>query len=120
MERPGCRGRREKKRVKTYTKDRGVVGHRRGLLLLDGRGALFDPQVLDIGAAEDDIFVQLLRCRDELVGAAFPVLGTKRPHVLEGDSRVIRVDTVEGARVPDVAPGYEGYSGSAGRGRGCQ
>jgi hypothetical protein len=59
----------------TYTKNRGVIGHRRRFLLL-GRGrAFFNPQVLDICASEDDVLVDLVGRGDEL--ADFPVLGAE-------------------------------------------
>ena len=40
------------------------------------------------------------------------MLGAERPHIFEGDGRVIRVDAVEGAGIANIAPGDEGDSGS--------
>jgi hypothetical protein len=83
----------------TYAENRGIIRDRRRLLLFGRRRAFFDPQVLDICAAEDDVLVELVGGGDELLGVCFPVLGTKRPHVFKGDGRVIRVDAVEGAGI---------------------
>ena len=100
------------KQLETYSKNRRIVGDSRRLLVLGRRRAFFNPQVLDICAAKDDVLVELLRRRDELVGIVFAVLGAERPHIFEGDGRVIRVDAVEGAGIANIAPGDEGDSGS--------
>jgi len=94
------------------SEDRRIVGDSRRLLVLGRRGAFFNPQVLDICAAEDDVLVELLGRRDELVGIVLAMLGAERPHIFEGDGRVIRVDAVEGAGIANIAPGDEGDSGS--------
>ncbi len=75
--------------VRTYSKNCRIVGNSRRLLVLGRRGAFLDPQVLDICAAEDDVLVELLGRRDELVGVVFAMLGAVRPHIFEGDGRVI-------------------------------
>jgi hypothetical protein len=46
--------------IKTYVQDRGVFGHRGRSILLDARG-VFDTEVLDITAAENDVLVDLVR-----------------------------------------------------------
>jgi len=99
-------------RTGSSTEDRRVIRHCGRLLLLGGRRAFFNPQVLDICATEDDILIELLRGRDKLLRVRFPMLGAKRPHILKGYGRVIRVDAVEGARIANVAPGDEGDSSS--------
>lgn len=73
---------------KTYVQDRRVFGHRGRSILLDARG-VFNTEVLDITAAEDDVLVDLVRGCYFFFGPTFTTLRTEGPHVLEGDRRLV-------------------------------
>ena len=84
----------EREKRRTYTNDGRIIRHSRWLVLLRGR-AFFNPQVLDIGATEHDVLVELDRRGDLLVGVALAALSPVRPHIFEGNGRVLRVDAVQ-------------------------
>lgn len=66
----------------TYANDSWVIRHDGRLVLLD-RGVLLDPQILDVAAAEDDVFVDLVRRRYLLFRPAFAALCAERADILE-------------------------------------
>lgn len=68
---------RRKNQVNTYTKNRGIIRNCRWLFLFYWRWPLFDPQVLDICATEDNVLVELVRWRNKFVGVGFTMLGAK-------------------------------------------
>jgi len=72
-----------KRKCQTYTNNGGIVGHRRRLVLFDHGWALFNPKVLDIRAAEDDVLVDLFRGCYLLLGLSLATLGTKGPDILK-------------------------------------
>lgn len=68
----------------------------RRFVLLRG---LDDCEVFHITATEDDVVVDLVVWRDLLVGIAASAFGAVRLDVLQGDSRVFRIDLVESADI---------------------
>jgi len=70
-------------RTSSGTNNGGIVGHRRRLVLFDHGWALFNPKVLDIRAAEDDVLVDLFRGCYLLLGLSLATLGTKGPDILK-------------------------------------
>ena len=91
-----------KRNEETYTNNCRVVGDRRGEVLLCRR-ALFDPQVLDICAAEDDVFVDLIGGRKLVVWVAPATFGAERPHIFERNCGIVRVDVCELTDISNVA-----------------
>jgi len=70
------------------TNNCGIVGNRWGDILLCRR-ALFDPQVLDICATEDDIFVDLIGGRKLVVWVAPATLRAERLYIFERNCRIV-------------------------------
>lgn len=67
---------------RTYANNGRVIGHGRGLVLLDARMFL-DAKILHVAASEDDILVDLIRGADLLFGTAFSPLSSKRTNIFE-------------------------------------
>jgi hypothetical protein len=66
----------------TYAHNSRIIGHGRRLVLLDAR-VFLNSQVLDIAAAEHDVFVDLVGGSELLFGSTSSALCSKRPDILE-------------------------------------
>lgn len=93
--------------------NRRIVGNLGGAVLF-GRRSLLDTQILDITAAEDNVLVDLIRGTYLFLWVAFAALCAEGLYIFERDGRVIAVDVVERATIPDVALGDEGYARASG------
>lgn len=84
---------------KTYSDNGRIIGHHRGPALLGRLWRVINPQVLDIGAAKDNVVVDLIRGGDLVIGIASAALAAKGLDILERDGRLFGVDLVEDAGV---------------------
>lgn len=63
------------KTERTHTNNGRIIRHS-GRLAFFGSRALFDPQILDIGATEDDIIIDLVGGWNLVLGVGLSALGT--------------------------------------------
>lgn len=90
-----CHSGRGREWTKTYSDNSGIIGHHRGPALLGRLWRVVNPQVLDIGAAKDNVVVDLIRGGDLVIGIASAALTAKGLDILERDGRLFGVDLVE-------------------------
>ena len=91
----------------TYSENRRIIWHFRGLILFHA-GPGDNVQVLNIAASEHDVLVDDVRAWDLFVFLAFSAFGAVGRDIFEGYGVVVAVDFVEGANVSDVGLGDEG------------
>ena len=84
-----------KRMGKAYSDNAGIIGHNRGPALLGRLWGVINPQVLNIGAAKDNVVVDLIRGGDLVIGIASAALAAKGFDILERDGRLFGVDLVE-------------------------
>jgi hypothetical protein len=81
----------------TYTKNSGVIWHLRWVGFLCW--SLLNSEILHIAASEDNVLIHAVRRRDLLIRVVLAALSSKRCHILESDSGLLRVDLVQCADI---------------------
>lgn len=72
----------------TYVDNGRVLRHGRRLILLDA-WVVFDPQVFDIAATENDVVINLVGGCYLFFGSVPSTLGSERANILERDGRLV-------------------------------
>lgn len=83
--------------LSTYAYNRRVIRNG-GLVLFDARVVL-NSEILNVAAAENDIFVDLVRCGNLFIGLALSSFCAKGANVFERNGRFFRVDLVQSSNV---------------------
>jgi len=60
---------------------------------------LFNPEILHITATEDDVFINLVRRRNNLLRSSPAAFGTVRLDIFKRDGRLLGIDFIECANI---------------------